>query len=194
VSRHRDGADLRRRLLSVTLDQLEATGDPSQVTVSSIVAAARCTPPSLYHYWPTRDALLAEASRAGWEDFVTSQQSSIAGVSDPVARLRARGRAYVEFARARPSLFRVLFMEPRPGHSPDADLAGLVGDVAQAMSSGTLRPGDAQLVALTIWAAVHGVAALASSHPDAPDALVDLLAHDTVEAMLAGLRGDPQRR
>ena len=68
MSRHRDGADLRRRLLDITRDRLEATGDPAAVTIASIVSAARCTPPSLYHYWPTRDALLEEASQAGWQD------------------------------------------------------------------------------------------------------------------------------
>lgn len=85
-ARRRDGSDLRRELLAVTRDQLEAMGDPAAVTISSIVSAARCTPPSLYHYWPTRDALFAEASRSGWEDFVASQQDAIAGLEDPLER------------------------------------------------------------------------------------------------------------
>ncbi len=188
MSRHRDRADLRRRLLDITRDRLEATGDPAAVTIASIVSAARCTPPSLYHYWPTRDALLEEASQAGWQDFVASQAAAIAGLSDPMARLRSRGRAYLAFARSRPALFRVLFVTPRPGHSPDPDLAGLTEDVELAMSGGALRRGDAQAVALVIWSAVHGVAALANAHPDTPGEVVDRLAHDTVDAVLAGLQ------
>jgi AcrR family transcriptional regulator len=185
--RKRDGSDLRRALLGVTRDQLEATGDPAAVTISSIVSAARCTPPSLYHYWPTRDALFAEASQSGWADFVAGQQDAITGLADPLDRLRARGRAYRDFARERPALFRVLFIEPRHGHSPDAELAGLVGDVAEAMARGALRRGNAHTVALTIWAAVHGVAALAAAHPDTPRHVVDELTDTTIDAVLIGL-------
>ena len=44
-------------------------------------------------------------------------------------------------------------------------------------------------MALVIWSAVHGVAALANAHPDTPGEVVDRLAHDTVDAVLAGLLG-----
>jgi hypothetical protein len=81
----------------------------------------------------------------------------------------------------------VLFIEPRHGHSPDAELAGLVGDVAEAMARGVLRQGNTHTVALTIWAAVHGVAALAAAHPDTPRHVVDELADTAVDAVLIGL-------
>ena len=112
VGRPGDGADVRGAILAAALRQLEATGSPDRVTVAAIIDEAGCTPPSLYHYWPKRELLLLEASARGWALFRTHQSDAVGDHQDPVERLRRRGNAYLEFALARPALFRVLFLEP----------------------------------------------------------------------------------
>src|SRR5664279_2293787 len=112
VGRPDEDQDVRGDILAAALRQLEATGSPERVTVAAIVDEAGCTPPSLYHYWPRRELLLQEASARGWAQFRGSQAGAVADHHDPIERLRLRGRAYLNFALAKPVLFRVLFLEP----------------------------------------------------------------------------------
>ncbi len=147
VGRPGGGEDVRGAILDVTLRQLVETRSPDRVTIATIVAEAGCTPPSLYHYWSTRDLLLKEASASGWERFRASQTEALADDLRPVERLRSRGTAYLDFALAEPALFRVLFLEPpaaAPGEPPEtgAALGDLVADVIAAMKSGQLRTAD----------------------------------------------------
>ena len=193
VGRPGDGEDVRGTILAATLRQLEATGSPQRVTVAAIVDEAGCTPPSLYHYWPTREALLKEASAYGWGQFRASQTSSVAGDHHPVERLRLRGQAYLEFALAKPALFRVLFLEPPAAGSSEPPpetgeaLHDLVTDVTAAMAAGLLRSAEPLTTALALWSAVHGVAALWAVTPNLPTELAHAVADLAQDAVLNGL-------
>jgi AcrR family transcriptional regulator len=195
VGRPGDGEDVRGAILAATLRQLEVTGSPDRVTVAAIVDEAGCTPPSLYHYWPKRDLLLQEASVCGWAQFRASQTGAVADHRDPVVRLRLRGRAYLDFALAKPALFRVLFLEPPvagptepPAETGDA-LQDLVTDVTAAMDSGQLRSTDPLATALALWSVMHGVAALWAVTPSLPTDLAHAVADLAQDAVLAGLAG-----
>lgn len=187
------GEDLRRSILTAALNLLVETGDPGAVTVSAVVAEAGCTPPALYHYWPTRDRLLREASALGWQQFRDSQAVSVRDLTDPVERIRERGRSYVRFAASHPALFRVLFLTPAAmdTHGPRAPegnaLADLVADVTAAIQRRALRPGDPWVIAVALWSSVHGVAALKAVTPKFPDDMVDAVAATAQDALLAGL-------
>jgi AcrR family transcriptional regulator len=210
VGRPGHGEDVRGAILAAALRQLEAAGNPDRVTVSAIIAEAGCTPPSLYHYWPRRELLLHEAGALGWTQFRASQAAAVAGHRDsdqgsnrdPVQRLRLRGRAYLDFALAKPSLFRVLFLEPAAAgpdgptaeggqalHEAEAGQAlhDLVEDVGAAMASGQFRPADPFTTALALWSAMHGVAALWAVTPGLPTDLAHAVGDLAQEAVLAGL-------
>jgi AcrR family transcriptional regulator len=209
VGRPGGGDDVRGAILAAALRQLEAAGSPDRVTVAAIIDEAGCTPPSLYHYWPQRELLLQEASARGWAQFRASQAAAVADRQDlvydsdqdphrgrdqdPVERLRLRGRAYLEFALARPSLFRVLFLEPAtagPGETPAETgraFNDLVTDVTQAMTGGQLRAADPLTTALALWSAVHGVAALWAVTPSLPTELAHAVGDLAQDAVLAGL-------
>lgn len=194
VGRPAKGAEVRDDLLAAALGLLEASGDPREVTVGRIVAAARCTPPSLYHYWPSREALLVEASARGYAAFRVDLTRAVAGADDPIERILRRGRGYVAFAFARPALFRVLFLdrpvagapEARPS-APGAGLQDLVDDVTSAMEAGRLASGDPLLAAVALWSAVHGVAALWIATPGLPPDLAERTLELQQRALLAGL-------
>jgi AcrR family transcriptional regulator len=180
-------------LVTTTLRLLERTGDPAAVTVAAIVTESGCTPPTLYHYWAKRELLLREASETGYAEFRRRQFEAVSGAADPLVRIRLRGEAYLQFALARPSLFRVLFLDrPVPGQSP-ADvgnpglgLADLIADVGEAMAAGQLASADCLAVAIGLWAAVHGVAALWVVAPELPRELAGSVAALQADALLQG--------
>lgn len=84
-------------------------------------------------------------------------------------RFRAVGMAYVEFAVAQPALLGLMY---RAKHYPQASaelvgasgigMRGLVALFEQGQESGDLREGSADEDALVAFAAVHGVATLAT--------------------------------
>ena len=195
VGRPGDNEDVRGAILAAALRQLEATGRPERVTVAAIVDEAGCTPPSLYHYWPNRELLLQEASARGWAQFRGSQADAVADHHDPIERLRLRGRAYLNFALAKPALFRVLFLEPPAAGPTHAHPQGgkalhdLVTDVTEAMASGQLRPADPLTTALALWSAMHGVAALWNVTPNLPTDLAHAVGDLAQDAVLTGLAG-----
>jgi AcrR family transcriptional regulator len=194
VGRPGDGEDVRGAILTAALRQLEATGSPARVTISAIVDEAGCTPPSLYHYWPSRDLLLKEASERGWAQFRTSQATAVADHGDPVERLRLRGRAYLSFALARPALFRVLFLDPpadagagQPSGETGQALQDLIADVTSAMGTGQVRRADPLTTALALWSAMHGVAALWAANPNLSADLAHAVGNLSQDAVLSGL-------
>jgi AcrR family transcriptional regulator len=156
--------DLRHRIVEATLLQMAAARSDSEVTIARIVAAVGCTPPTLYHYWESREALLAEAGATGWARFRDSQHVDEAGTATD--RVRARGEAYLAFALAQPQLFDVLFLTRRSQPFSTDSLTELIADVAEAMADGSIRAGDPQQMGIALWAAVHGVAALAYANPE----------------------------
>src|SRR4051812_339790 len=97
---------------------------------------------------------------------------------DPVGALAAQGRAYIAFARSRPEHYRLMFMR-RPGHdlempteaeiSATAGLSSVIETIRVAQQRGVLNDADDPTrVALSLWAAVHGVAALLIAKPHFP--------------------------
>ncbi len=198
VGRPGVGEDLRGAILAAALRQLEATVSPDRVTVAAIIEEAGCTPPSLYHYWPKRELLLREASTRGWAQFRAAQAGAVAERDDPVERIRLRGQAYLDFALARPALFRVLFLDPPVGRPESANdppaetgqaFQDLVTDVTQALAAGQLRPADPLTTAMVLWSAIHGVAALWAVTPGLPADLARAVGNLAQEAVLTGLAG-----
>jgi AcrR family transcriptional regulator len=199
VGRPVEGTDLRGALVAAALELLEQTGDPSAVSVAAIVDAVGCSPPTLYHYWPHRSLLLREASALGFGEFRRLQTDAVGAHPDPLTRIRWRGHAYLEFALTRPSLFRVLFLDPPVEASPAASIEApgdafqnLIDDVNEAMAAGQLAVADPLVVAVGLWAATHGVAALWLANPEIPRELARTVAEAQSHALLLGYSAKSQ--
>ena len=115
------------------------------------------------------------------------------GIGDPWGRIRARGRAYIDFALANPEHYRVIMMarhdaipegvlnEPPPGFEHLRD------DVRAAIEAGEIHNQDPFVVASGLWMTVHGIASLLISKPDFPwpkrDELIDHVLHTHAEGL-----------
>lgn len=142
---------------------------------------------TIYRYFENRDDLVLRILRGVFGDFNRALYEALAGHSDPWERLFASGRAYARFALERPEHYRLMFMErcdlflkvadeAGPPAAPDPDTedfkAGLyaVRDViAEGMSSGVFREGDAEGWSHFLWAHLHGIVALHIGMDDAMD-------------------------
>jgi AcrR family transcriptional regulator len=96
------------------------------------------------------------------------------GEQSPIEVLRAQGLAYVRFALTTPELYRIATMgEARPGSDIDVMLNNaafrhLQRSVETLMAAGVFPAGDSTTVALELWTAAHGVAAMLIARPHLP--------------------------
>lgn len=184
--------DLRRALLVAARALLAEVG-PAALSLRAVARAAGVTHAAPYRHFPDKAALLAALATDGFERLRAAMDASRAAAgADPAARLAAVGRAYVQAAVSAPAEFRLMFGAPavdRAAHpaleaAAAAAFAGLVDAVAEAQSAGRVRAGPIEPLALTAWAAMHGLAALAvdgqlppggDGDPDPVSAVQDVL-------------------
>jgi hypothetical protein len=114
------------------------------------------------------------------------------GQRSTVDVLRAQGLAYVQFALHTPELYRLATMgEWRFGSNVDLALASsafkhMRAAVQTLMDEGVYRTDDPTTVALELWSAAHGVAALVIAKPHLPFGDVDAFAERVLGAVLCG--------
>lgn len=166
--------DLRSVLLDHAVDLTRASG-PDSVSLREVQRRAGVSPAAAYRHYRDRDALLVAVGRrasAALADHISGAQH---GVDDPVARLRAGCRGYVDFAVTEPGLFRaVLLTHENPADlvAPQEESIGFEGEGPFQQ----LRTGLAEAAAAlggevpdgsdtAVWAACHGLAVLLLDGP-----------------------------
>ena len=144
-------------------------------------------PNAAYRHFADRDELLAAVCLAAMRELAARMAADVGRVrgrhGDPAGarrRLRAIGRAYLEFARAEPGLFATAFALPHqhaygvPGGGTAQDplpldqLRAVLDEMADA---GILSQRRRAGIEYPIWSTVHGLAVLTGQGPlrDAPD-------------------------
>lgn len=195
-----EGDQLRDELLDAAEGLLLRKGSMDAVSVRAIADAVGVTPPALYLHFDDKDDLFFAVCERRFADFEQVLRDAIAGVDDPVERLRAMGRAYVRYGVERGEHYVIIFgpdSQHAVGERSIADSAGmrafglLVESVGQAMAVGALREDDAWLTAMTIWSAVHGAVMLQLSKGALADQFPlpspELLGDHVCDVVMAGL-------
>ena len=195
--RDRERADLRTRIMDAARGLFAAEGYAA-VSMRRIADAIEYSPTAIYLHFRDKDALVRELAAADFDRLAAVFHAELAGVADPVERLRRSGHVYVRFAVEHPNHYTLMFMTAAPPSAPDdpppepVAYNSIVPTVAAAMAAGRFRPHltDPQLAAQTIWAAVHGVASLQiamGGDPCIPWAPLDARITAAVDGILDGL-------
>jgi AcrR family transcriptional regulator len=177
--RERERAEIREKIMEAARELFVREGYEA-VSMRKIADRIEYSPTAIYFHFKDKEAVMRELCEA---DFLTLAQEfvEIANVADPVERLRATGLAYADFALSHPNHYRLMFMTPHPHHeedkvdihkgNPEEDAyAFLKATVAEAIAAKRLRPEltDADLVAQTMWAGMHGVVPLQIAKAEDP--------------------------
>ena len=167
--REREREEIRTRILDAARELFASEGVDS-VTMRRIADRIEYSPTAIYFHFKDKESLLAELCDHDFRNFAHGF-ALISQMPDPVERLRAAGRSYVEFGLSNPSHYRLMFMTPKPPHeqntagkgNPEEDAYAFVrGIVLDLQAQGRLREDltDVDLVAQTIWATIHGLVSL----------------------------------
>jgi AcrR family transcriptional regulator len=183
---------LRDEILDATTDLLLETGHARSVSIRSVAQRVRVTPPSIYLHFTDKAALLDAVCARYFERLDLEMQRAAQEHSAPVDALRAQGQAYVRFAIQTPELYRIATMgEYRSGRDVDVVLDSSafqhIRATVQALVDDGLRlQDDPSTIALELWAAAHGVAAMLIAKPHLPFGEVEAFADRVFRSAFVG--------
>ena len=160
--------DLKNALIQAGADILTREG-VSALTLRKVAQKAGVSHAAPYAHFADKQALIAAISTEGYKKLY----EKIAQVAehyrlDPVRRLVEASWAYVQFALDEPDQFKVTLsgmIEKEQDYPAFVETArqtfSLVVDVvAQCQRAGILREGPSDLVAVSVWAVIHGFVTL----------------------------------
>jgi AcrR family transcriptional regulator len=155
------------RIAAVTLEIVEREGADA-VSMRRVAKAVGITAMAIYHYYPTREALLQAVTAREFDRlgaFMKAHQARISGEASFAKMLDF----YLDYAFERPRVFDYLYSQTRPDarkfpkdfrarKSPTMN--GTADQLRAAIDAGVLRDDDVWELGMMLWALVHGYLAL----------------------------------
>ena len=183
--------DLRAALLAAARRTIEQEGFEalSLRRVAEEVGVSSAAP---YRHFKDKRALLAAVAAEG---FVALQEAylTVWGLEKPADRLAAGARAFVDFAAARPGLFRLMFdselladgVTPAPNLAEPALIA--YASVERGVAAALPGQGDKVVKARTIflWSTLHGLIVLRRNRRLKAFMLGGMSENEAIETLLA---------
>ncbi len=192
--------DLRQALIDGALE-LISEGNIESLSLRGLARKVGVSYAAPYHHFKDKTQLLAELAIDGFERLgVQMREQCKANPEDPRDALLAQGRAYLQFAVAHPSHYRVMFSIALSGRgeysevqdAADACFDHLVADTQMLVGLGVPET-EVQKISTVIWSTVHGAATLWNdglmcSHVDGAsfDEFVEIITGPLVD-MVVGL-------
>ena len=167
------------------------------VSMRKIAERIEYSPAAIYGYFPSKDTIFFALAEEGFRLLADRANHAVAGLTDPLERIRQALWAFYEFSKEQPQYFELMFTDRSvPSLSQDfqrfefmhALTAGAEEDIRICIQRGLFSIGLDPAAALhVLWAGMLGPATLNSAGRLAPGEDADALAHDTLAALLAGL-------
>lgn len=165
----------RQQLRTLIIDaarELFVTVGYEAVTMREVAKRIGYSATSIYLHFADKESLLRAICDTDMLALASSLKE-VMQIADPVERMNTLGLGYAQFALTHPNHYRMIFMTPRLPCSPETSslqqnnaeqdayfqLKTVVNDVFLA---GRFKPelNDPELIAQTVWAAMHGVCSL----------------------------------
>jgi AcrR family transcriptional regulator len=191
----------REAIVEVARDVIAADGVRA-LSLRPLAARFGVTAPALYAHFDSKESLLAAVAEEEFASLIAHLEGAVTGLADPVARIKAQCRAYVDYALSHPAFFEIIFVfrpawapQPAAEELPIASKSFEISAVAveDAIAQGALRETDALKASLTIWAAIHGVASILLARPDLGADYESELITSVIDSVVAGLSTEKGR-
>lgn len=161
--------DLPRALIDAAVALIARDGIAA-LTLRAVARRTGVSHAAPVHHFGDLDGLHRAIAAEGFERMEAFQRAAADRARDEgaLARLRAIGVAYVEFAAREPAYFRAMFhprvadrsADPRLEATSTAAFHLLLDSIAAAQREGSVSDGDPRELALLAWSMVHGLASL----------------------------------
>lgn len=187
----------RDRLCDVA-EGLFVSHGPEGVTMRQLAKALGVSSMTPYRYFADKDAILAAVRTRAFLRFAGSMEAAIIAENSGLA---PPGEAYLAFARANPSAYRMMFDVYQPTYEAYPALVAAM-ERARATMAQTLRwrraeragetePADTNVVAHMFWSAMHGAVMLDLAGLLRPPLSARSIVEPTLKALAAQLTRAP---
>lgn len=186
--------DLKRALLEAAMTLLRAEGVEG-LTLRAVARAAGVSPSAPYRHFADRRALIAAIAEDGFRRLGDALREAMQSAPGPLG-FRQVAVAYVGFAHENPAEYRVMFgaevarTEDLPGlqETSRGVLRFVEGGLRGLQAAGRVGPGDPWLMALAVWASLHGLVMLSLDGQTADIApSVDAMVDQSTKMIMFGL-------
>lgn len=167
------GEQLRDEIVAAAKRLMSEAPTAEAVSIRAVADAVGVTAPSIYRHFADKQELVTAVVVDVFEELDRAMVSAAEGLTDPLERLRAFGRAYVAFALSHQDHYRLATMDPCPRPGVDHVLAEgawvhFHAVVQECVDAGLFPGHDPVTATLELWAAAHGIASLMIIKPDLP--------------------------
>jgi AcrR family transcriptional regulator len=149
-------SSLHNRLVECALALLEE--GVSDISLRAVARAAGVSAMAPYRHFEDKAAMMGAVALKGFA-MLEAVAAHADMVDQPCEALTAQGLAYVEFARAHPALFRLMFADGAGLRLPHEQCQGAYALMVRRVTE--LAPQQLEAGALACWGLVHGLATLA---------------------------------
>jgi AcrR family transcriptional regulator len=169
--KERQKAEMRELILGAALRIIRDEGFAA-LTMRKIAEAIEYSPATIYLHFASRDEIALALVADGFGKLVAHMAPAL-HEEDPLARVEAIGRYYLDFAQREPETYRLIFMEDErfaapimlalkesDGNDGDTAFGFLLATVQELIDRGIYRPLNPKAVAALLWSSLHGIAAL----------------------------------
>ncbi|MDG2523255.1 TetR/AcrR family transcriptional regulator [Caulobacter segnis] len=172
------GGERREEILGAALRLIGERGVHG-VSTRQIAEAVGISQPSLYAYFPSRDAIVEELHDRAFVLLVQALDRFVPTPGTPLEQAVEYLRVYVDFGLNNPDAYRVAFMiegagKPKPptDESPPKPALQAFNSLRAAIwalhESGRVRDQDPEVISQSLWAGVHGLVSLLIARPQFP--------------------------
>jgi|SRR5579863_2266009 len=191
---------MRQEILDAARDLFVREGYDN-VSMRKIAEKIEYSPTTIYLYFKDKAELVESLCEETFARLLATLERIGVQSSDPVARLRACCRAYVDFGLKHPDHYRITFLlnageNEMKVHAASAHDMGmrtfmyLRDGVEQCIARGGFRRVDLDVASQAIWSSLHGITALLIVKPGFPWAdknqVIDMVIDNLIRGMQAG--------
>lgn len=152
------------------------------------------TAPIIYEYFTSKETLVAELSKMGYQILSLKVSEAKIGQSDPVQQLEAMWLAYWNFAFAEKELYQAMFGVEvncslmKEGYSNAEEVAILFCDaIRQLMKSRDTTEDMVNTKYFTLWSVVHGLVSINLVKKGRSDAINQSVLHEAIQGIIASI-------
>jgi AcrR family transcriptional regulator len=192
----RDRSAVRESILHAARE-LFVTEGYRTVSMRKIAERIEYSPAAIYGYFGSKDEIFYALAEEGFRMMRESSRDAAVGIVDPLGALRSTFWSYYLFAKDQPQYFELMFVDRSVPEITDPERFTALIEMWQAVHERIERcvaagvfPASLDVTAAfhILWASLHGAATLHLCQRLGPGESPDLLAADTLDVAIAGLR------
>ncbi len=187
--KEREKQEMRRGIMDAAMDLFLNEGF-DKVSIRGIAEIIEYSPATIYLYFKNKDDIFYSLLQEGFAKLY-EKQMAVQDIADPLDRLAAHGRAYVEFAMENHKLYDIMFImrgtikqmkAEGDWKTPGSSYNLLRQNVRECMEAGCFPGEHPEVMAFRQWSLVHGASSLIVS------GRLDMLPEDLSSLIIEGFK------